>query len=100
MRRREFIALVGGATVGCPLAGARRRARAADRRADGLCRERSDRAVLGRGVRDALAKLGWAEGSNLRIELRWGAADPDRIRTLAKSWSICNPTRSSIRSRP
>jgi putative tryptophan/tyrosine transport system substrate-binding protein len=32
----------------------------------------------------ALAKLGWEEGSNLRIELRWGAADPDRIRTLAK----------------
>jgi putative ABC transport system substrate-binding protein len=24
----------------------------------------------------ALAKLGWTEGSNLRIELRWGAADP------------------------
>ena len=34
--------------------------------------------------RDALAKLGWAEGSNLRIELRWSAADPERIRTLAK----------------
>jgi putative tryptophan/tyrosine transport system substrate-binding protein len=34
--------------------------------------------------RDALAKLGWAEGSNLRIELRWSAADPDKIRTLAK----------------
>jgi putative tryptophan/tyrosine transport system substrate-binding protein len=34
--------------------------------------------------RDALAKLGWSEGNNLRIELRWGAADPDKIRTLAK----------------
>jgi putative tryptophan/tyrosine transport system substrate-binding protein len=34
--------------------------------------------------RSALAKLGWTEGSNLRIELRWGNADPDRIRTLAK----------------
>jgi putative tryptophan/tyrosine transport system substrate-binding protein len=34
--------------------------------------------------RAALAKLGWTEGSNLRIELRWSAADPDRIRTLAK----------------
>ena len=32
----------------------------------------------------ALAKLGWTEGSNLRIELRWGASDPDRIRTFAK----------------
>ena len=34
--------------------------------------------------RDALAKLGWAEGSNLRLELRWAAADPERIRTLAR----------------
>jgi hypothetical protein len=25
-----------------------------------------------------------SEGNNLRIEVRWGAADPDRIRTLAK----------------
>jgi hypothetical protein len=29
-------------------------------------------------------KLGWKEGSNLRVELRWGAADPDRTKTLAK----------------
>jgi len=34
--------------------------------------------------RAALAKLGWIEGSNLRIELRWSAADADRMRTLAK----------------
>src|SRR6516225_4155553 len=33
---------------------------------------------------DALTKLGWAEGNNLRIELRWGAADPDKIKTFAK----------------
>ena len=34
--------------------------------------------------RAALAKLGWTEGSNLRIELHWGAADPNKIGTLAK----------------
>jgi putative ABC transport system substrate-binding protein len=34
--------------------------------------------------RVALAKLGWTEGGNLRIELRWGATDPDGIRTFAK----------------
>ena len=33
---------------------------------------------------NALAKLGWTEGSNLRIELRWAAADPDKIRSFAR----------------
>jgi putative tryptophan/tyrosine transport system substrate-binding protein len=34
--------------------------------------------------RGALAKLGWTEGSNLRIEVRWARDDPDRIKTFAK----------------
>ena len=34
--------------------------------------------------RGALTKLGWTEGSNLRIELRWGGGDPDLLRTFAK----------------
>jgi putative ABC transport system substrate-binding protein len=28
--------------------------------------------------------LGWTEGNNLRLELRWSAADADRMSTLAK----------------
>jgi putative tryptophan/tyrosine transport system substrate-binding protein len=34
--------------------------------------------------RSALPKLGWTEGSNVRIEVRWGGYDADRIRMLAK----------------
>jgi putative ABC transport system substrate-binding protein len=34
--------------------------------------------------RGALAKLGWTEGGNLQIELRWGAGNADKIGTLAK----------------
>jgi putative ABC transport system substrate-binding protein len=34
--------------------------------------------------RDKLAKLGWREGNNIRIELRWSAADADRMKTFAK----------------
>ena len=34
--------------------------------------------------RNALPKLGWTEGSNVRIELRWGGYDADRIKALAK----------------
>jgi putative ABC transport system substrate-binding protein len=34
--------------------------------------------------RGALAKLGWTEGSNLRIELRWAGDDSDKMKTFAK----------------
>jgi putative ABC transport system substrate-binding protein len=34
--------------------------------------------------RGALEKFGWTEGSNLRVELRWGAGEAARIGTLAR----------------
>jgi putative ABC transport system substrate-binding protein len=34
--------------------------------------------------RGALAKLGWTEGSNFQIELRWAGDDPDRMTAFAK----------------
>jgi hypothetical protein len=34
--------------------------------------------------RDALVKLRWTEGKNLRIELRWGNGNAARIETFAK----------------
>ena len=35
-------------------------------------------------LRQQLRKLGWVEGDNFRIDLRYGADDPDRIRALAR----------------
>jgi len=35
-------------------------------------------------LRGGLAKLGWTEGSNVRIEVRWSAGDADKERTFAK----------------
>ena len=32
----------------------------------------------------ALAGLGWTDGSNLRMDLQWGGGDINRIRVLAK----------------
>src|SRR6266403_346566 len=32
-------------------------------------------------VRQGLRELGWTEGHNLRMEIRWGTGDPDRART-------------------
>jgi putative tryptophan/tyrosine transport system substrate-binding protein len=84
-RRRAFIAALGGAAA-WPLVA---RAQQQDRmRLIGVLMgyAESDSAVqsLVSAFRGALAKLGWTEGSNLRIELRWGAGDADRISTFAK----------------
>src|SRR6516225_2368368 len=86
MRRREFITLIGGAAATWPVAA---RAQQPDRmRLVGVLMPyaESDSAVQSwlAAFRAALAKLGWSEGSNLRIELRWSAADPDKITTFAK----------------
>jgi putative tryptophan/tyrosine transport system substrate-binding protein len=85
MRRREFISVIGGAAA-WPLAA---RAQQPDRvRRIGVLMgyAESDRAAQSwlAAFRGALPKLGWTEGSNLQIELRWSANDPDRMRTLAK----------------
>ena len=85
MRRRQFITLLGGA-VTCPLAA---RAQQPDRmRLIGvlMAYAPSDGTAQSWLVafRSALSKLGWIEGSNLRIELRWSADNADRMRALAK----------------
>jgi putative tryptophan/tyrosine transport system substrate-binding protein len=85
VRRREFISLLGGAAA-WPVAA---RAQQPDRmRLIGVLMAYAESDSTAQSwlaaFRAALAKLGWTEGSNLRIELRWSAADADRMRTLAK----------------
>jgi putative ABC transport system substrate-binding protein len=84
VRRRKFITLLGSAAA-WPLAA---RAQPERMRRIGVLigLAESDPAAQSdvEAFRDALAKLGWVEGSNLRIELRWGAADPNRAKTFAK----------------
>jgi putative tryptophan/tyrosine transport system substrate-binding protein len=86
MRRREFITLLGGTAFAWPLAAY---AQQSDRmRLIGMLMgyAESDPAAQSEvaAFRGGLVKLGWTEGSNLRIELRWSAGDPDRMKTFAK----------------
>ena len=86
MRRREFVALVGGTVAAWPLTAS---AQQPDRmRLIGVLMAYAQNDSTAQSwlavFRAALAKLGWTEGSNLRIELRWSGADADRMRTLAK----------------
>ncbi|HEX4043510.1 MAG TPA: ABC transporter substrate-binding protein [Xanthobacteraceae bacterium] len=86
MRRRELITLFGGAIASWPLAARGQQSDHMRRIGVLMGWEESDPATqaLVATFRAALAKLGWAEGSNLRIELRWGNGNEARIETFAK----------------
>jgi putative ABC transport system substrate-binding protein len=86
MKRREFITLLGGSAIAWPLGALAQQA--GPMRLIGVLMGFVESDPAGQsavaGLRSALTKLGWTEGSNLRIELRWGDGDPDMLRTFAK----------------
>jgi putative ABC transport system substrate-binding protein len=82
MRRREFMALLGSTATAWPLT-----ARAQQRRIGaliGFTETDPDVQSWVATFRGALAKLGWTEGSNLQIEVRWTGYDSDKMKTFAK----------------
>jgi ABC-type uncharacterized transport system substrate-binding protein len=91
MRRREFITLVGGAAA-WPLAA---RAQQPDRmRRIGVLmsiENDSDGKAQLSGFMQGLAEIGWTDGRNLRMEIRWGGGDINRIRTFAKELVALQP---------
>jgi putative ABC transport system substrate-binding protein len=84
MRRREFITLLGGAAA-WPLA-ARAQQRDQMRRIGVLVGfDENDPVARPRisAFTQALADLGWTDGRNARVDLRWGGDDNNRVRALA-----------------
>jgi putative tryptophan/tyrosine transport system substrate-binding protein len=82
MRRREFIAALGSAAVGWPLAA---RAQQPDpmRRIGvlmGSAESDRDRQAFVAAFREELQTLGWAENRNIRIDTRWAPPDGEAIR--------------------
>jgi putative ABC transport system substrate-binding protein len=83
--RREFITLLGGTTA-WPLAA---RAQQGDRvRRIGYLDTGDENDPQAKSevsaFTQALADLGWTEGRNVRMDLRWGGGDINRIRALAQ----------------
>src|SRR5215472_247395 len=90
MRRREFITLVGGAAA-WPLAA---RAQERIRRIGVLVGADENDPESNRrhsAFIQALADLGWADGRNVRMDLRWGGGDINRIRALAQELASLQP---------
>src|SRR5262245_4402018 len=82
--RRALIRLLGGAAAGWPLAA---RAQPAERmRRIGVLMgyAESDPAAQTQvtALRQELRKLGWEEGRNIRIDVRFPAADAGRVRAI------------------
>jgi putative tryptophan/tyrosine transport system substrate-binding protein len=94
LKRREFITLLGSAAAAWPLAA---RAQQADRvrrigaligapSADNPDAQANIRAFL-----QVLQQLGWTDGGNVRIDIRWGAGNADDIRKYAAELAALAP---------
>jgi putative tryptophan/tyrosine transport system substrate-binding protein len=101
--RREFITLLGGAAVAWPLAA---RAQQAERRRrigilfGGFSDTDPEPRARVKAFRRHLEDLGWAEGHNVKIELRIGAGDADRVRTYAEELTAMMPDVLAANSGP
>jgi putative ABC transport system substrate-binding protein len=85
MRRREFITLLGGVVAACPLSV---RAQQSERmRRIGVLMNRTATDPEGRArlaaFHQALQQLGWNDGRNLQIDIRWGEDNIDLERKYA-----------------
>src|SRR5947207_10316477 len=93
MRRREFIALIGGVAALSSQAASAQNPGGVRRIGVLLSLAESDPEGKAQfsGFTQGLAELGWVEGRNLRMEVRWGRGDIDRIRTFAKELVALQP---------
>src|SRR6185295_7604088 len=92
MRRRDFVQLLGSATLARPLV---LHAQAQNVRRLGVLMAylESDKVAQTRleAFRKALAALGWKESANLRTDMRWGGSDPAKLIEQAKELVAANP---------
>jgi putative ABC transport system substrate-binding protein len=85
LRRRDFIAALGGAVVAWPVLA--RAQQVAPMRRIGVLMQMTESDRQGQlrvaAFRQSLEKLGWTDGRNVRIDYRWGNLDVERMRKLA-----------------
>jgi putative tryptophan/tyrosine transport system substrate-binding protein len=89
MRRREFIILLGGVTAwSC---GARAQQSTQIVRRIGMLSGFAEDPLVEPELLRTLSQLGWDNGRNLQIDLRWGAGNIDRIRMMARELVASQP---------
>jgi putative ABC transport system substrate-binding protein len=93
MRRREFVRVLGGIAAGWPLV-ARAQPPEHMRRVGVLMNLAADDPQSSKQISaflDGLRERGWAPGSNLQIEYRWGAGDTGLDRKYASELIALTP---------
>jgi putative ABC transport system substrate-binding protein len=93
VRRRDFIKAIAGSSLAWPVVA---HAQQPDRmRRVGVLMGYSESDREGQAFvaafREGLQKLGWAEGSKIRIDIRWGALDADSRQRFAKELVALQP---------
>jgi putative ABC transport system substrate-binding protein len=93
MRRREFIALLGGTAAAWPLAA---RSQQGERmRRIGVLMNVGEKHEAGQArfaaFLQGLQQLGWTDGRNVRLDVRWGADDRARHRRYATELAALAP---------
>jgi len=85
MKRRAFITLLGGAAAACPLAARAQQPHPMRRIGVLTAFTANDQESQARiaAFQQGLQKLGWTDGSNVRIDTRWAAGDVDLFRRYA-----------------
>jgi len=82
VRRREFITLLGGAAAGWPLVASAQEPKRVGTLMSGAATEpisQANQMVFVQGLR----KLGWIDGQNLKIEMRWSGGDRNVMEAYA-----------------
>jgi putative ABC transport system substrate-binding protein len=84
MKRREFMSLLGGAVTAWPLAARAQQGERVRRVGVLMGYAESDPAAQAQvaALRQELRKLGWEEGRNIRVDVRFPAADAGRVRAV------------------
>ncbi len=86
MRRRDFIKVTVGSAAAWPLTARAQQSNQMKRIGVLMPYAENDPETSLRvtALREALLKLGWTEGRNIRFEQRWSGSDPEAISKLAR----------------
>jgi putative tryptophan/tyrosine transport system substrate-binding protein len=93
MRRREFVTLIGGAAATWPLVARAQQTKQTWRIGVLVNRGADDAEGQARlaALKQGLELLGWSDGRNVRIDVRWGEDDAERMRKYAAELVALSP---------